>query len=390
MFLILLCISAIFYYGYAIYAAIQWVKQPQKIDPDFHPPLTILKPVCGLDWETYENLSSFCQQDYPEYEILFAVQDQHDQCLDVIQKIKLDFPTVKINLVRSDRKIGTNLKVCNLANAVEKANSSILIIADSDIRVNSDYLNQVIQPLKEVEVGVVTCLYRSRTEGILADFETLEISTQFHPRVLTARQLEGVKFALGSTIVIRREVLDQIGGFAAIANDLADDFQLGNLPTQLGYKVILSHYIVEHLLANVSFSEFISRQVRWAKCIRSTRFWGYFGLIFTQGTVTSLLCLMVTFGSPLSWIIFGITWGFRLLMAWVVGVKILQDPVAKKYLWLVPLRDIVSFAIWCYGFFGQTIEWRGHQFKLVRGQLILTAYGGRQEAGGRGQKVSYR
>ncbi len=368
---ILLCISAILYYCYAIYAAFQWVKQPQKCDPDFHPPLTILKPVCGLDWETYENLASFCQQDYPKYEVIFAVQDKHDKCLDIIQKIRQNFPTVNIKLVINDHKIGTNFKVCNLANAVEKANSSILVIADSDIRVNSDYLKQIVQPLKESDVGVVTCLYRSRTKGIIADFEALEIPTQFHPRVLTARQLEGVKFALGSTIVIRREVLDQIGGFAAIANDLADDFQLGNLPTQLGYKVILSNYSVEHLLANVSLSEFISRQVRWAKCIRSTRFWGYVGLIFTQGTVTSLFCLILTFGSPWAWIIFGITWGLRLLMAWVVGVQILQDAVAKKYLWLVPFRDIVSFAIWCYGFFGQTLEWRGHQFKLVRGQLIL-------------------
>ena len=360
-------IAAIVYYCYSIYAARDFFGRQPARNPNFHPPVTILKPLCGLDLDAYHNLSSFVKQDYPQYQIIFAVREAIDPIIAVVEKLQKDFPKRDISLVIDPRVIGTNLKVSNLANAIVRAKYDILVIADSDIVVEANYLQRVIQPLQDDRVGVVTCLYHSRIKGWLAVFEALNIATQFAPSVLTARKLEGISFAFGSTIVIRRQILAEIGGFEAIADCLADDFQLGNLPSKRGYKVVLADCIVEHYLATDSIQDFLSRQVRWLRCIRVERFWDYLGLIFTQGTATSLLFLIVTFGSKLGWLIFTVAWFIRLIMAWIVAVIYLKDNVAKKYFWLVPLRDAIGFILWIYALVGNQIEWRGKKFKLIKG-----------------------
>ncbi|AFY34547.1 bacteriohopanetetrol glucosamine biosynthesis glycosyltransferase HpnI [Calothrix sp. PCC 7507] len=368
--LLILCLAAILFYCYGIYAAIAFFPHPHPIASQFHPAISILKPVCGLDRDAEVNLASFCQQDYPEYQIIFAVRDRHDPVIALIEKMIQQFSDVDMQLVVSDRIIGANLKVSNLANAVTAAKHEILLIADSDIRVGKDYLQRVIQPLQDESVGVVTCLYRSLAQGWVTTLEAVGTATDFHAGVLVNNQLSGIKFAFGSTIVIRQQALKAIGGFGAIANYLADDFQLGYLPAQAGYKVILSDYIVDHVLDTSTLADAIQRQIRWARCIRVSQPWGYLGLLFTYGTVTSLLLLIASGASKLSWIILVITWGMRLLMGWFVGVKILHDPVAKKFLWLIPFRDLISFGIWCQGFIGSTIEWRGQQLKLLKdGQI---------------------
>lgn len=364
---LLLSLAAIAYYWYCIYAARDFFCHQPPVNLNFHPPATILKPLCGLEPNAYHNLASFIKQDYPEYQIIFAVREEIDPIIAVVEQLQQDFPDKDISLVIDPRVIGTNLKVSNLANAILKAKYDILIIADSDIVVESDYLKRVIQPLENEKVGVVTCLYKSRIKGWLAVFEALNISTQFHPSVLTARKLEGISFAFGSTIVIRQKVLAEIGGFAAIADCLADDFQLGNLPSKLGYKVVLSDCIVEHFLATNSIQDFVSRQVRWLRCIKVERFWDYFGLIFTQGTATSLLFLIATFGAKLSWFILVITCFVRLLMAWIVAGFYLKDEVVKKYFWLIPLQDAIGFLLWICSLIGNKIEWRGKKFKLIKG-----------------------
>jgi ceramide glucosyltransferase len=374
--LLLLSLSATGFYCYAIYAAIDFLGRPNPIDPDFHPPITILKPICGIDSDAYETLASFCQQDYPEYQIVFGVRDEQDAAVEVVQKIIHNFPDVDIQLVVSDRTIGTNFKVSNLANAQVEAKHSILLIADSDIRVEPDYLRRVIQPMRDPTVGVVTCLYRSLTQGWIATIEALWISTQFDPSVLVAWKLEGIKFAFGSTIVIQKAALEAIGGFPAIADYLADDFQLGKLPAEAGYKVVLSDYVVEHVLPTASLADSLKRQTRWARGTRVSRPWGYLGLIFTHGTATSLLLLLTTQGSILGWSALGITWSTRLVMGWVVGVRCLKDPVAKKFLWLVPLRDLISFALWCYSFVGNAIEWRGRRLRLIKGGKLVPLLAG--------------
>lgn len=370
--LLILCLVAICFYCYSIYAAIAFFTQPHTIDPAFLPPVTILKPICGVDRDAEENLASFCQQDYPAYQIIFAVRDRQDPAIAIIAKLIQQFPHVDIQLVVSDRIIGANLKVSNLANAVTAAKYEILLIADSDIRVGKDYLQRIVQPLQDEKVGVVTCLYRSLAQGWVTSFEALGISSSFHPGVLVSNQLEEIKFAFGSTILIRKPALEAIGGFNAIADYLADDFQLGYLPAQVGYRVFLSNYIVDHILDESTLADVIQRQIRWLRCIWVSRPWGYLGLLFTYGTVTSLLLLLVTKGSIISWTSLVITWILRLIMAWVIGVRVFNDPVTKEYFWLIPVRDFMHFAIWCYGFFGKTITWRGQQLRLIQGgKLVL-------------------
>ena len=366
----ILSVGSIFYYLYSLYATIVFFSQTQEIDPDFSPPITILKPLCGLDWESYTALASFCQQDYSEYQIIFSVQDSQDPSIEVVQKLQQDFSHLDIELVISDRAIGINPKINNIANGATKTKYPILVISDSDIQVEKDYLKTIIQPFKDPSVGVVTCLYNSLTEGFLASFEALDIASQFCPKVLTARQLEDVKFAFGSTIAIRQETLDKIGGFLAIADYLADDYQLGYLPSQNGYKVILSPYLVEHRLANVTFNTFIHRQIRWFKCIRVERFWGYVGLIFTYGIINSFVLLLLTQGSLFGWSIFGLVWNIRFLTAYLIAIKYLKDANAKEFFLLIPLRDFVSFGIWCYSFSGDKVIWRGETYQLLpNGQL---------------------
>ncbi|MBV8884436.1 MAG: bacteriohopanetetrol glucosamine biosynthesis glycosyltransferase HpnI [Chroococcidiopsidaceae cyanobacterium CP_BM_RX_35] len=369
--LLMLCLSAIWYYSYTIYAATEFFSHPPQSDPDFHPPITILKPICGLDIDTYENFASFCRQDYPEYQIIFSVRHERDPSVEVVKRIIHNFPNIDIRLVVSERTIGTNLKVSNLANAVTEARYSFLLLADSDVRVGPDYLRQTIQPMRNQDVGVVTCLYRPLVRGRVAILEAVGISTDYQAGVLAARKLEGMKFALGPTIAIRQTALEAIGGFAAIADYLADDFQLGYLPAQAGYKVELSHYVIEHVIATTNIIDLIHRQSRWACCVRVSRPWSYLGLLLTYGTATSLFFLMATGGSIFGWVVLCITWITRLAMGWVVGVKGLHDPVAKKFLWLIPLRDLMSLALWCYSFAGNTIEWRGRRLKLAKdGKLI--------------------
>ncbi len=369
--LFVLSLSAIAYYGYAIYAASQFFARSPTDDQGFHPPISILRPICGIDSKTYENLASFCQQDYPEYQIIFGVQDPQDPSMAVVRQLIKDFPKLDIQVTASFHSLGANRKVSNLAHALPKAKYDILLLADSDVYVQPDYLRRVIQPLRDPAVGVVTCLYRSLAQGWVTTLEALSTPTEFLPGVLVSTALEGIKFAMGQTIVIRRSVLEEIGGFAAIADYLADDFQLGFLPTQVGYTVVLSDYLINHVMPQSTIAESIHRQTRWLVGIRASRPWGYAGLIFTHGTVTSLLFLLATGGSILGWCVLSVAWTLRLTMAWFVGVRCLGDPVAQKLLWLVPLRDVASFMLWGYSFVGNTVEWRDRQFRLTRGGKLI-------------------
>jgi ceramide glucosyltransferase len=365
-----LCIIALLFYGYSIYASLSFFTNVQAIEIRLQPPISILKPLCGLDSDTYDNLSTFCQQNYPTYQILFGVRDSADPSIAVVKRLILDFPQADIRLVVDDNIIGTNLKVSNLANLEPYARYNFILISDSDIRVGSDYLQRIIQPMQDPKTGIVNCLYRSRVYGLIAALEALSISTDFHAGVLTARQRGWMNFAMGSSILIRREVLDEIGGIKAVANDLADDFMLGNLTARAGYAVVLSDYIVEHILSTQTMLDLVAHQTRWNRCTKVSNPWGYVGLFFSHGPTLNLFVLLMSGGSSLSWGLLSLVWLVRLCMGWVVGVKCLKDKVAAQYLWLVPLRDVLSFGLWCYGFMGNRIVWRGAQFRLLKGGTL--------------------
>ena len=369
--LLVFCLSAVWFYVYSIYAAHDLFSGRRQVDEHFLPPISILKPLRGVDSFAYENLASFCRQDYPNFQIVFGMLDPDDPAIDVARQIQNDFPDVDIRIVTNGRQIGSNLKVSNLANMLSETSHPLLLISDSDIRVGPDYLRKVVKPLSDSSVGVVTCLYRSLAPGWPAAIEGLGISTEFHAGVLTARKLEGMRFALGATILIRREALDAIGGFTAVADYLGDDFLLGNLPTRAGYSVVLSEYVVDHVLDTSSLSELLLHQTRWGRSTRASRPWGYVGLIFTHGTATSLLFLLATRGMAIGWWVLGLTLCTRMAMAWIVGIKYLKDPVARRLLWLVPVRDVMSFVFWICSFVGNTIEWRGRRFRLTEGGRLV-------------------
>jgi len=339
----------------------------------FLPEISVIKPLCGLDREDYTNLASFCQQIYPNYQIIFGVKDKADSCVEIVDQLIRDFPQLDIQLVICDASIGVNQKVNNLANAAAHAKYPIWVLADSDVWVGPSYLQHIVQPMQDSNVGAVTCLYRPVAKGWVAGFEAIGISTDYLASVLVAHRLEGLRFTLGPTVVLRRSAFDAVGGFSAIADYLADDFQIGFLLAQAKYKVVLSDYVIDHLMTTNSFRDLWQRQIRWHLCTRVSRPWGYLGLLFTHGTVMGLMLLVLTsFAGPALGLC-GIVLGLRLWMAWTVGVQILDEPVAKGALWLVPLRDVMSFVLWFCGLFTGRIQWRGKGYKVARGgKLVLT------------------
>jgi ceramide glucosyltransferase len=338
----------------------------------FAPPVSILKPLRGTDPEMYENFRSHCLQDYPEYEIIFGVSDANDPAIEVVKRLQSDFPQIPILLVVCGKDLGANIKVSNLAQVLAHARYEYLVVSDSDIRVERDYLLRVLAPFEDPGTGLVTCLYRGVASPTLGSrLEALGISTDFAPGVLAARQLEGnIRFGLGSTLAFRRPALDTIGGFEALVDYLADDYELGARLTARGLKGKLSEVVVETFLPAYSFPEFVEHQLRWNRTIRASRPWGYIGLLFTFIFPWSLLALLCARGATWVWGVFSAAVLARTLCAIVIGRLVLKDPQVTRSLWLLPLRDLIAFLLWLGSFAGKSITWRGKRFHLQDGKLI--------------------
>ncbi|MEO0250108.1 MAG: bacteriohopanetetrol glucosamine biosynthesis glycosyltransferase HpnI [candidate division WOR-3 bacterium] len=367
-----LTLAAIAYYLVCICAAIKFFSEsPPKQGSEF-PPVTILIPLCGADFEAYENYASFCRQDYPEFQIVFGVRDEQDPSLPIIRKLIADFPDREIELVLSAERIGANLKVSNLHNMLGKVKHEYLVIADSDIRVKEDYLRSLVPVLSNEQVGLVTCLYRAAPARSWASrLQGLTLSATFQPSVLVARLLEGMRFALGATMATTRTKLQSVGGLEALADSLLDDYMLGHLLWRAGYEVRLSHTVIETVLAPVSFLSLMRHQIRWARGTRFVRPLGYVGLIMTHGTVLSLLNLAAHQGSPLSMLLLGLTLAARLTVGWIVGMRGLHDESLKKYVWLLPVSDLLDFLVWCVASVGRKVEWRGTVYEILKGGKIV-------------------
>lgn len=369
--LLLLClvVAACVYYGVASCAGLAWFverRRQRALSFQFTPPVTILKPVRGADAQAYENFASFCRQDYPDFQIIFGVQDTSDPVIPIIEKLPHAFPACDIALVVSPKEIGFNRKVSNLQNMLSTAHHAVLLIADSDIRVGPDYLRRVVAPLQQERVGMVTCLYRGTNATTLGGLlENIGISSTFGPEVCAARALQGIKFALGSTIVLKRELLEKIGGFPAIADYLADDYLLGYHTAAAGYEIVLSDYVVEHDTGPLTCGAMLQHQLRWARAVRSARPWGYLGLIVTYGTVTALLALLAWQFSSFAWWLLAVTLLLRLLPAFVVGIFGMRDFTLARWFWLLPVRDVITFGVWLVGFVGNRIVWRGESFRVL-------------------------
>jgi len=338
----------------------------------FTAPVSMLKPVRGLDPDFYGAIHSHAAQDYPEFEILFAVSDAADPAVPEIRRLAAAFPARRIELFVTDRYYGPNAKVNSLERLLREARHEILVISDSDIHVAPDYLRRIVAPLAQPSVGLVTCPYRGVPQicghpklgaYLAAVLESLWISTDFHAGVLVARVL-GLSFALGATMVVRRSAIEKAGGFGPLAAYLADDYQLSQAIALPGSKIVLSDCVVETTLPVESWSRSWEHRVRWARTLHVCRPGGYAGLIVTFAVPLSLAALTIRFSL---WPLAAACVLLRLLAAYVVAVRRLRDRLASSvYFLLIPLADLVSLAVWVASFFGRTVVWRGEKFRLNR------------------------
>ena len=337
-------------------------------------PVTVLIPIHGLDIGLYQNLRSICCQDYPEYQLLFGVQDTDDPAIDIIRRIIREFPDRDIALVVEERIAGANLKVSNLRNMYSCAKHSILVILDSDMRVTPKYLSTVVAPFQDRGVGGVTCLYKATPAGGLPSIlGSMFINESFLPSVLVAVSLQKIAFCFGATMAVRRDILESIGGFERLGSYLADDYMLGMLITQQGYRVHLSSYVVENVLIEHSFKSLFLRELRWARTIRTVQPLGYafsfimysIPLAIVAGLLDELTVDTDIF--ELGFVAFAVL--LRVALHFIVRrvLKVSQGPSP----WLVPIRDMLSLLVWATGLLGRDVVWRGHAFSVNSAGLLV-------------------
>ncbi len=382
-----LAVAGMGYFLTAMAAARVFLHQRRAARASFAPGVSILKSLKGLDPGMVEAFRSHCRQSYAgEFELLFGVASLDDPAAAAVEQLQAEFPERAIRLVECPQRLGANGKVSTLAQLVRHAQHDFLLINDSDITVSPRYLEQVMccfasppfphedaerMGQRAVPVGLVTALYRGRAHGTLPSrLEALGIATDFMAGVLLSKMIEGgLHYGLGSTLAVRREALERIGGFLPLVNHLADDYELGARMAQAGYRVELSNEVVETGVPAYGWRGFFDHQLRWLRTVRDARPWGYVGLVFTHGLGWALLNVLASGLSPVSIWLLGLSFFLRLAQAMTVGAEVLGDHEVLPNLWLLPLRDAIAMGLWVSGFAGNTIVWRGERFTLKGGKL---------------------
>jgi ceramide glucosyltransferase len=338
----------------------------KRLSEKQQPPMSLLKPLRGAETGLEDCLSSFFQLKYPRYELLFAVRTDDDPAVEVVRRLRARFPKVRAQLLVTGEPPYANAKVFSLEALAKAAAYDILVVTDSDTKVAPDYLDGIAMAFAEREVGVVTHPYRGVAGNDLwSRLEALGMTTEFMAGVVVAERLEGMKFALGPSMAIRRDCLKAIGGFAAMKDYLADDFVLGAWAARAGWKVLLLPYVVEHLATAHGFLTSFKHRLRWNRSSRFSRPVGYIGQGFTYGLIWSGLFALVA-PWPVNLAVLTAGWLLRASLALVLAWR-LHDPAVKPSLWLIPLQDVLSWASWIGGFLGKTIEWRGERYVMRKG-----------------------
>lgn len=374
---ILLFLAAIpfVYYCLALFSAWRFFRQASARPTRnslFTPPVSILKPVRGADPGTYENFASHCRQDYPEYELIFCTGSPDDPAVPVINKLVNDFPSCAIRLVYSDGHQAVNDKVAKLRLLTKEAKYEVLVINDADVRVQPDYLRSVVAPLQEPKVGGVTCFYVSTEETNLSErLHSIGMLSDFYPGILVAWQLDGVKFALGPTIVTTRANIRGFGGFENLENRPGDDLLVGRLIAQQGREVVVEPYTIRTTPDFDSLLALWRKRTRWMLVMRHMRPWGHLGLIFTFGLPWIIATVAVFPIAPIAAAYFGAYAVFRCAITYVVGVRGLKQSGMWKRMPLIPLWDLMAFAIWVASFLRRSIVWRGVEYHIRDGKLVL-------------------
>lgn len=362
------------YYLIALFSAWRFFRQPKVTsDSSFTPPVSILKPIRGLDPGAYENLASFCRQDYPVYELILCVDPDDDAVRAVVEKLQRDFPKVDIRVLLGSGRVASNDKVAKLARLVEEARHEVLAISDSDVLVAPDYLRTVTAPLREPGVGVVTCFYVHHDERTFADrLQTAGMMSDFYAGVLVDWQLEGLKFTLGPSITTTRPRLDGFGGYTALENRPADDLLVGRLIAEQGFEVRLLPYAVSTVSDYQSIGDLLHKRLRWIVVMRHMRPWGHLGLLLTQGLPWSLVAIAMHPSAVVACAYLGAYLALRVAMTWTIGVRGLRQRLGKSMI-LIPVWDAVAFLIWVASFTRNSIRWRGADYRIIQGQLVPVA-----------------
>ena len=371
--ILLVALSPLIYYGLAVYAGLsffRWKKRLPPLDRSYAPPISILKPVRGVDREAYENFASMCELDYPEYEIVFAVAEKDDPVISLIRRLQDAFPRRPIRLIEGVEQVGNCRKTNSLCRLAKEAKYELLVINDSDVRVDKDYLWEVVAPFSDPKVGVVTALFRSKTSGgIAADVDAVGVPTDASANTLLAWKFGRIDFALGWTMAITKERLGEIGGFEALINMHSDDFALGNEIAKKGYRVELMRNPVWMVFPQESIGQFLAHELRWLIQLRNLRLMGYLGMFLTFGFAWLLLVVAIAPSWKIVVAYLAAYAALRLSVAWVIGVWVLEDPTVRRRPWLALVRDAVNLAVYFASFFSNKVEWRGVPYKL-RGPFL--------------------
>jgi ceramide glucosyltransferase len=339
------------------------------------PGVTLLKPVHGNEIRLEENLESFFRLDYPEFEIIFGARYANDPALAIVERLRKRYPHVAVKIVLSGDPDLPSAKICSLIKMVEQSRYDFLVISDSDVLVGRDYIGEVTRPLHDPGIGLVTCLYRGVPTGAFwSRLEALGMSVEMTSGVLVADMLEGMKFALWPTMAIRRDALEKIGGIGVLGDYHSDDFVLGKLVHQAEYRVVISHYVVDHMVLNHTMVRSLEHQARWLRSARFAREWGHIGSCMTFAVPFGILGMAagVASGRPgwgvalLAWAVLG-----RIIQAVAVGWFVVRDRDCLRFCWLYPVRDLEGFFLWVASFTGKTILWRGERYRLLRGGRIV-------------------
>lgn len=338
----------------------------RTVTPSAYPSVTILKPVCGADPELYENLVSFCRQDYGgPVQMIIGAHRETDPAVAIARRVIADLPEADITLIVDGALPGSNFKVCNLNNMMVAVKHEVIVLADSDMRVEPHYLNDVVGPLMEPDVGLVTCLYSGKpVGGLSSELGCAQINYGFLPSVLVGRTIGVDDGCFGATIALRRATLDTVGGFATLINQLADDYVLGALVRGLGLKTVLSRYIVENVVEEPDMQTLFRHEIRWLRTIRSITPLGLAGSIITNPVTLAVLALPLWGFSEAAWLVLAASLAARLGVVYTCRFTLGLPPLP---LWLVPVRDCLSIVIFIASFLGQRVTWRDSSFQVGQG-----------------------
>jgi ceramide glucosyltransferase len=370
LFLLAVVAGSLAYCVLTIVAALRYTAvRPPKLRAA--PPISVLKPLHGVDDGLEENLRTFFEQDYPAFEILFAVRNPDDPAIAVAERLRARYPHVPSRLLVTGEPPYPNAKVYSLHLMLAEAQHDLLVMSDSDIRVTPGMLSVIAAEFQDAALGLATCPYRAVPgRSPWSTLEAIGLNTEFIAGILVARMLDGMRFALGPTIAARRSTLAKIGGFDAVKDYLAEDFVMGRLAAERGDGVILSSYVIEHRIGAQPFLANLKHRLRWHRSTRRSRPLGYIGQLFTNPLP---LALLLVAAQPSWWPVLAVTAVFRAAAAWATAGRVLRDPLTLRLWFLVPLQDVANFLIWVAGFFGNTILWRGHKYRLLsdgRFQLV--------------------